>query len=266
MSAAKKSEVGPDAKGDLSTGAIHIESTWSAYPALPSPFPVSLTVSPPHACAYLPGRETTVRMFRIRKMTGLQYQAFMDASFRRSGTVVYQPICAKCRACEAIRLRVAEYRPNRSQRRCLRKNQDICIDISEPTPTAEKYALYARYQEECHSNLESSWENFVDFLYQSPVETLEFCYRDTAGRLLGVGICDICEKSLSSVYFYYDLAETARSLGIFSAMREIFFAAEHRIPYYYLGFRVQGCPKMDYKSTFRPYEILHSDGQWRVSP
>jgi arginine-tRNA-protein transferase len=256
----------PKATDDLFTPALHVGPSWSAYPALPSPFVVPLTVTPAHPCSYLPDRDATTRAFRIRKMTGMQYQAFMDASFRRSGTVIYQPVCAGCRACESIRVPVAEYHPNKSQRRCMRKNADLSMQVSEPCPTEEKYAIYKNYQLKCHADGESTWDSYVEFLYDSPVATLEFCYRDNRGRVLGVGICDVCEKSLSSVYFYYDVAEVRRGLGIYSALREIGFAVEWGIPYYYLGFRVQGCSKMQYKSNFQPAEILHSDGQWRVLP
>jgi arginine-tRNA-protein transferase len=96
------------------------------------------------------------------------------------------------------------------------------------------------------------------------VETLEFTYRDSAGRLLAAGICDVCRQSLSSVYFYHDPAEASRGLGTFGALWEIRAAAELGIPYYYLGYWVAGCDTMDYKASFRPYELLHPDGVWRA--
>ena len=96
-------------------------------------------------------------------MTGMQYQAFMDASFRRSGSVIYQPVCDGCRACESIRVRVSEYRPNKSQRRCLRKNADLSMQAATPFPTEEKTRLYKKYQLHCHASDESTWEGFVDF-------------------------------------------------------------------------------------------------------
>jgi arginine-tRNA-protein transferase len=96
---------------------------------------------------------------------------------------------------------------------------------------------------------------------------LEFSYRDAAGRLLGVGICDVSKLSLSSVYFYYDPEETVRrSLGTFAALVEIETAAGRNIPYYYLGYWVDGCPAMQYKANFRPNEVLCPDGVWRPGP
>jgi arginine-tRNA-protein transferase len=101
------------------------------------------------------------------------------------------------------------------------------------------------------------------FLYESPVNTREFCYRDPSGQLLGAGICDLCPESLSSVYFYHDLQHAHRGLGVFSALYEIETARQRAIPFYYLGFWVEGCLSMTYKAQYRPHEILHPDGVWR---
>ena len=80
-------------------------------PALPPPVAVSLATLPPHACAYLPGRTTTLRAFYTGRLPGRLYHDFMDAGFRRSGRVVYQPVCQGCRACVPLRVPVAEFAP-----------------------------------------------------------------------------------------------------------------------------------------------------------
>ena len=92
---------------------------------------------------------------------------------------------------------------------------------------------------------------------------MEISYRDPAGKLLGVGICDVCSDSLSAVYFYFDPDEARRSLGTFSAIWEIEWAKHTGIPYYYLGYWVSGCGAMEYKASFRPCEMLGTDGIWR---
>src|SRR2546423_296124 len=93
-----------------------------------------------------------------------------------------------------------------------------------------------------------------------PVRTIEFEYRDQAGALLAVGICDVCESSLSTVYFYFDPEHRQRGLGTFGAVREIAHAREHGIPYYYLGYWIRGCGSMSYKASFRPHQLLGTDG------
>jgi arginine-tRNA-protein transferase len=200
------------------------------------------------------------------------YHGLMDAAFRRSGTLFYQPICAGCRECRSIRVPVDRFTPSKSQRRARRRNSDLIVDVASPPEASdEKFDLYTRYLRDRHDRdgREDSRDDFVAFLYRSPVQTMEVTYRlpDSSRTLVGVGICDVCAgRSLSTVYFYFDPApaHARRSLGVFSSLWEIDFARRCGIPYYYLGYWVRDCAAMTYKAHLRPNEILHPDGAWRA--
>ncbi|HEX4055466.1 MAG TPA: arginyltransferase [Tepidisphaeraceae bacterium] len=233
------------------------------YPALEPPVGVMLTTMPPHPCVYLPNRDATLRAFAARHMPDLVYHDFLNASFRRSGLVIYQPVCQGCQACRPLRVLVERFHPSKSQRRCWRRNQDLIVSTGQPSATDEKFELYARYQQQRHgSTKDDNRSSFEDFLYRSPVQTLEFVYRDDRGTLLAVGICDVCPKSISSVYFFFEPSQSRRGLGTFGALCEIDLASRREIPYYYLGYWVKDCRKMVYKTDFKPYEILAADGCW----
>jgi arginyl-tRNA--protein-N-Asp/Glu arginylyltransferase len=242
-----------------------LPSSFSFFPAHPPPVKVSLVTLGEHPCPYLPDRISESRALWAERMPPEVYQRFMDAGFRRSGKLVYQPVCRGCRACVPIRVPVESLRLSKSQRRCRRRNQDLEVTIAEPTPTDEKYELYRRYVIGRHHRPveEESRESFECFLYESPVETIEFGYRDGGGALVAVGICDVSLESLSSVYFYFDPMEGRRGLGTFGALYEIETASRLGVPYYYLGYWVDGCGAMQYKADFRPAEVLHPDGVWR---
>ena len=237
-----------------------------AYPSHPPPLTVPLTVLPEHACPYLPDRAARLRGFLCDAMDGGVYHAFMNRGFRRSGRFFYQPVCRGCRECQPIRVATAAFVPSKSQRRAWRRNADVAVTVTpRPRPSAEKYDLYLRYQRARHDRDRAEDPGgFADFLYRSTVDSLEFAYRDAAGKLIGVGIGDVCAESLSSVYFYFDPAESRRSLGVFSALWEIAFAGEKKSPHYYLGYWVRGCGAMRYKADFRPFELLGPDGVWRA--
>ncbi len=237
-------------------------SDFSHYPAIPHPIAVQLPLLPEEPCPYLGGLRSQYRAFRSEAMAPRLYHQLMDAGFRRSGDVFYQPACRGCRQCVPLRVPVTSFTPSKSQRRIWRLNTDLQLTIDAPEATEEKFALYRSYVESWHSRDAGSMEEFDRFLIQSPVSTLEFCYRDPSGRLLAVGICDICQDSLSSVYFYFDPEERRRSLGTFGAMAEISFAASHGIPHYYLGYWIERCDAMCYKSRFRPFQLLQTDGSW----
>jgi len=207
-------------------------AAFSHWPACPPPVRISLTQLSGHPCPYLPQREARDRAFLVDELPADIYHAFMDRGFRRSGKVVYQPTCSGCRQCVPIRTRVADFRASKSMRRCLRRNEDLSLEVGPLRPTQEKFDLYCRYQTRRHGDTSSlDWPTFVDFLYDSPVRTIEFVYRDAANTLLAVGICDLCPSSLSSVYFYYDTEQARRGLGTFGALQELAFCAARQIPH-----------------------------------
>ena len=231
-----------------------------AYPALPPPVDVRLTILPEHDCPYLPPRRAITRALMASRIPPAMYHDFLDAGFRRSGKLIYQPICRGCRRCIPIRVPVDRFKPGKSQRRCLRRNADLIISQGPPVATPEKQDLYHRYTANWHGRQDT--ESFESFLYDSPVDTIEFCYRTPDGRLLAVGICDRSPKSLSSVYFYFDPADAKRGLGTFGALYELDWAVRAKIPFYYLGYWIHGCAAMQYKANFRPCQFLLPDGQW----
>ncbi len=188
----------------------------------------------------------------------------MNAGFRRSGKIVYQPVCLGCRACQPIRVPVSLFHPNKAQRRSRRRNRDLTVTSAVPKATDEKFELYRRYIRDWHGgSMDHDRDGFERFLYESPVDSLEFCYRDPNGRLLAVGICDVGPESLSSVYFYFDPIDASRGLGTYGVLYEIEHAAKRNLPYYYLGYWVAQCGTMEYKATFRPNELLSHDQVWR---
>ncbi len=109
-----------------------------------------------------------------------------------------------------------------------------------------------------------SFEDFRAFLYESPTETLEMCY-SVGGKLVAVGIVDLCPGGLSSVYLSFDPDEARRSLGVFAALREIEECRSRGLAWWHAGYYVRDCRKMSYKADFRPNEVLGEDGCWGPS-
>ncbi len=215
-----------------------------------------------HDCPYLPDRIARSEGFQVEVMDGAIYAALMDRGFRRSGRVVYRPTCPTCRACVPIRIPVREFRRSRSMRRVWRANHDLRVELAPLEPTAEKHDLYRRYLKSEHDGtMTGSYDEFMDFLYGSPVETVEFRYL-LGRRLIGVSLADQCPGLFSSVYMYYDPEYRRRSLGTFSVLWEIQHARDIGLDYYYLGYTVAGCPKMSYKANYRPHELLMKNGHW----
>ncbi len=215
-----------------------------------------------HPCPYSPENTAREEVFKAVEFPPELYHDFMNYGFRRSGVYFYRPVCEACSQCRPIRVLAREYRPTKSHRRILRKNAELDVRIAPPQFTKDKFRIYSDYLTSQHGcEPDHSADGLRNFLYTSPVRTLEFEYR-LRGRLLAVAIADICSRSLSSVYAFYDPDSSSRSLGTFSAIQEILFCREHNIPHYYLGFFVSDCPSMNYKARFKPHEILGDSFQW----
>lgn len=196
------------------------------------------------------------------RLAPADYDRLLSENHRRAGVIVYRPACSTCRACRSIRVPVASFVRSRSQRRVWRNNQHVRVQIARPVPSQETYAVYRRYQAFQHDGtMPGDFRSFVAFLYRSPTDTLELTYR-VDERLMAVSIVDRVPSGLSSVYVYFDPAFAARSPGTFTALWEIEHCRQLRLPYYYLGYYVEGSPKMAYKARFRPNELLSDDGQW----
>ncbi|HEY3245818.1 MAG TPA: arginyltransferase, partial [Phycisphaerae bacterium] len=215
----------------------------------------SLSCSGDFGCPYLPGRVARSEGFHVDSLAGEWYRWLLDRGFRRSGHVIYRPVCRGCGECRQIRVPTAEFQPTRSQRRVRRRNVDVQVSSGAPQLDEERWRLYCAYLNARHDgSMSRTRAAFVDFLYGSCIETQEVCYR-LDGRLVGVSILDVVPDAWSSVYMFYDPTEQRRSLGTYSVLWEIEECRRRGIAYYYLGYYVAGSPTMAYKARFAPHEL-----------
>lgn len=216
-------------------------------------------------CPYLQGRNSLYEEYYADHLDPRLYGKLLSMGFRRSGRIVYRPICRSCSECRQVRIPVRLFNPGRSIKRVLRRGEDVQTSISKPQYTDEKYELFKRYLNIHHDNTMSRDRmSFISFLYDSPAETYEIIY-SREGRTVGVSIVDAVLDGLSSVYMYFDPEYAKLSPGTLSVVREIGLCLELKLPYYYLGYLVSGSKTMNYKSRFRPYEVLTGPGKWETA-
>ena len=221
-----------------------------------------------HACGYWPDR---VARDLIVDPTDPQlpsvFARALSMGFRRSGGHVYRPYCGGCRACISVRLPVASFQPSRSQRRCLARNADLTVGVAPARRTDENFALYRRYIDTRHVGGgmdDPAPENFDAFLAcaWSPTDFMEF---RLDGELVGIAVTDVVPDALSAVYTFFAPEHAHRSLGSYAILRQVQRARDERRSHVYLGFWLDGHPKMAYKRGYGPLEFL--DGaHWRPMP
>ncbi|KAF5322217.1 hypothetical protein D9619_000501 [Psilocybe cf. subviscida] len=160
------------------------------------------------------------------------------------------------------------------------------VNLEPAAYSAEKLALYRKYQSDVHKDHDNSPKQFKGFLVESPLEPESIEYPLPApshlpknygsyhqlyrldGQLIAMGVIDILPGCVSSVYFMYDTTWERFSLGKaisrpssflqLSALREVSLAREMQeagapqMGYLYMGFYIYSCPKMRYKGEYAP--------------
>jgi arginine-tRNA-protein transferase len=192
------------------------------------------------------------------------YGELVQQGFRRSGAFTYRPYCDHCRACVPVRVPVAAFRPNRTQRRCLRQHAGLDVLRRDLAFNAEHYALYLRYQRYRHPGGgmdHDSREQYQHFLLQSNVSTELVEFREQ-GELRIVSLVDRLDNGLSSVYTFFDPGVPGASYGTFNILWQIERSRMLGLAHLYLGYWIAESRKMAYKAAFRPIEGL-LEGEWR---
>ncbi|MFE1602831.1 arginyltransferase [Methylobacterium sp. ID0610] len=232
----------------------------------------------PSPCPYLPGQqERKVFTHLVGRRARDLNEILTQGGFRRSQTIAYRPACETCRACVSVRVVVNDFAPSASQRRIMRRNNDLVGQPQPNRPASEQYALFRRYLDARHGDggmVDMTVLDYAMMVEDSHVETHLVVYRkrgpDTAinGRGVGgpVAVCltDVLSDGLSMVYSFYEPAEADRSLGTYMILDHIERARLLGLPYLYLGYWVEGSRKMDYKAKFAPQERLMPQGWARV--
>jgi arginyl-tRNA--protein-N-Asp/Glu arginylyltransferase len=226
-------------------------------------------LAPPSPCGYLPEQIWRLEYEHVATLNRQEYMQRLLQGWRRFGTALFRPRCLHCTACRSLRVVVDRFRPDRSQHRARKGNENVVeLRIGPPAVTRTKLALYDRYH--AYQAEVKGWPahpardaySYASSFVDNPFPTEEWCYF-VGDHLVGVGYVDNLPGGLSAIYFFYDPEERWRSLGTWNVLCMLDQAASRGLPYLYLGYYVADCASMTYKSRFIPNQILGLDGQWR---
>ncbi len=224
----------------------------------------------PGPCGYLAGQTWRFENEYVAALSPAEYEERLRQGWRRFGHLLFRPACRTCTACRSLRVDVARFRPNRSQRRNRKLNEGtIRLSIGPPAITRQKLELYDRFH--AHQAIAKGWPDhgpkdaagYRNSFTVNPMPVEEWRYT-LAGRLVGVGYVDRLPAGLSAIYFFYDPADRDRGLGTWNVLTLIARAADLKLPHVYLGYHVAGSASLEYKANFAPNEVLGTDGVWRL--
>lgn len=217
-----------------------------------------------HSCSYKDGEDAATVFVDPELVIDQSLNSKLsELGFRRSGAHLYRPDCDSCAACISCRVPVAGFNWSRRQRKIWKSNQDLNVEYSNALDDSDSYALYKRYINTRHRDGDmypATPEQFEAFIKTGTDDTLfyKFYHGD---KLLAVSVMDVLQQGLSAVYTFFDPDYSKRSLGNFVILWQIRKAKEMELAYLFLGYWIKGCAKMQYKSSFRPIEML-IEGNW----
>ena len=186
------------------------------------------------------------------------YEQLMTKGFRRSGNEIYRPHCPSCTACESIRLSANEFAPSRSQKRIRSRNNGLFKMTFSTVADEQCYPLYQKYINLRHkdgSMYPASKEQYAGFLFCDWLDT-RFIHLWHEQKLIGVAVTDVLPKSMSAIYTFFDPDYEKYSLGTFFIIKQMELCEQLNKEYLYLGYQIDECKKMAYKTKYKPYQRL----------
>ena len=215
-------------------------------------------------CSYLPNRQEQLLVILDPSCYSTdKFESLLGLGFRRSGNQIYRPHCPICSACSSVRVLAQDFMPSKSQKRKLNKAKTQFEVKYSTQERPEYYPLYSKYITMRHqdgSMYPPEKEQFQSFLLCSWLK-ITFIELWHQGTLVAVAVTDCMNSAISAIYTFFDPDFEHYSLGSVMILEQLKFAKEQNKQYVYLGYQIDECDKMKYKTQFLPAQKQLND-EW----
>ncbi|MBA3786164.1 MAG: arginine-tRNA-protein transferase [Acidobacteria bacterium] len=163
-----------------------------------------------------------------------------------------------------LRIRLKNFVLSRSQRRIIKRNQELQTVIRPIEITPEKGILFEKHKQRFkHSVPDSIYDFLSNAPADTPCEALEVCLYNQE-KLLAASFFDVGRAATSGVYTMFATEENRRSLGIYTMLLVIDFSLKNNKAFYYPGYAYEGNSFYDYKKHFSALETFDWNGSWKI--
>lgn len=216
-----------------------------------------ISFNPNYIEEYLPMQALHTMVFDRFCEDGWTYWA--DLLFRRN---YWEWRGQPCRVI-LLRIRLDGFQFSKSQRKCLRRNDDLLL-FKHPIRILPVHEwLFERHARRfSHNRPMSIYGFFSAFSSIMPCYGVQFDVLNPQRRLIASSFFHIGKKSVAGNYCIHEPDEWKRGLGTYTMLKEIEFAMEQGRPYYYPGFVYDVPSEFDYKLNFNNLEYFDWWGNW----
>ncbi|MBB1477992.1 arginyltransferase [Pseudoalteromonas sp. SG41-2] len=226
--------------------------------------PARLGLSQQFHCSYLADRQEQLLVILDPSCyTPGKFEQLLALGFRRSGDQIYRPHCPVCSACKSVRVLAKAFLPTKSQKRKLNKAKNaFCVKYSDQQ-RPEYFPLYSKYITERHQDgsmyppEQSQFNSFI-FCHWLPITFIELWDQE---KLVAVAVTDCMHNAVSAIYTFFDPDYEHFSVGTIMILEQLKFAKQYDKEFVYLGYQIDECAKMRYKTQFLPAQNRVAD-QW----
>jgi arginine-tRNA-protein transferase len=162
-----------------------------------------------------------------------------------------------------LRIRLADYRPSRSQRKIWLKNAHLQTVIRPIVLDQAKHDLFVKHKERFVQNIPQDLYTFLSPTHPDtrPCKAVAVEVYD-GNRLVACSFLDLGQISVSSIYGMFDPDYEKLSLGIYTMLLEIDFAVRNGKAFYYHGYSYNQPSHYDYKKKFAGLQKYDWQGNW----
>lgn len=171
------------------------------------------------------------------------------------------------RSITPLRVDLEKFVLSKSQRRVLRKNEDLRCEFAPATLSMQARMMFQRHKARFKDNVPDDLDTFLSATPATvPCPCVE-CRVYERQELIAISYLDIGQTSTSAVYGLFEPEHAWRSLGTYTMLREIQHTQSLGCRYYYPGYATHEPSPYDYKKQLHGLETLSWEkGTWAPMP